>query len=168
MVEFMHEGTTVTSEVYYEAPQKLHRAVQKKKTWNADIQYSDANSFLGTGQEKSADGGIYAKRDHRNIRSVLRNTPKTAYSVVILHDNARPHTAARSRALLEHFNWELLNDPAYSLDLAPSDYHLFTYVKNWLRSQRFNSNEFMEGVKTWLTLQAADFFDKGIQKLLPR
>jgi hypothetical protein len=29
------------------------------------------------------------------------------YGVVLLHDNARPHTAARTRALLEHFNWEL-------------------------------------------------------------
>jgi hypothetical protein len=25
----------------------------------------------------------------------------------------------------------------------------------------------MEGVKTWLSLQAVDFFDIGIQKLLP-
>jgi hypothetical protein len=57
--------------------------------------------------------------------------------------------------------------PPYSPDLAPSDYHLFTYL-NWLGSQRFNSNELMEGVKTWLSSQAADFFDAGIQKLLPR
>jgi hypothetical protein len=26
----------------------------------------------------------------------------------------------------------------------------------------------MEGVKTWLSSQAADFFDTGIQKLVPR
>jgi hypothetical protein len=25
----------------------------------------------------------------------------------------------------------------------------------------------MEGVKTWLSSQAADFFDRGIQKLFP-
>jgi hypothetical protein len=25
----------------------------------------------------------------------------------------------------------------------------------------------MEGVKTWLSLQAADFFDTGLQKLIP-
>jgi hypothetical protein len=25
----------------------------------------------------------------------------------------------------------------------------------------------MEGVKTWLSLQVADFFDTGIQKLIP-
>jgi histone-lysine N-methyltransferase SETMAR len=70
--------------------------------------------------------------------------------VVLLHDNARPHTAARTRALLEHFNWEFFDHPPYSSDLAPSDYNLFTrtYLKNWLRSQRFDNNELMEGVKT--------------------
>jgi hypothetical protein len=50
--------------------------------------------------------------------------------VVPLHDNARPHTAARIRAPLEHFSWELFDDPSYSPNLAPSDYHLFTYLKN--------------------------------------
>jgi transposase len=89
--------------------------------------------------------------------------------VALLHDNARPHTAARTRALLEHFNWELFDHPPYSPDLAPSDHHLFTYLKNWQRSQRFNSNEeLMEGVKTWLSSQAADFFDTGLQNRIPR
>jgi transposase len=69
--------------------------------------------------------------------------------VVLLLDNACPHTAAHIRELLEHFNWELFDHPPYSHDLAPSDYHLFTYLKNWLASQRLNNNEeLMEGVKT--------------------
>jgi histone-lysine N-methyltransferase SETMAR len=69
--------------------------------------------------------------------------------VVLLRDNACPHTTARTRALQGHFNWELFDLPPYSHDLAPSDYHLFTYQKNWLKSQRFNNNEEMiEGVKT--------------------
>jgi transposase len=88
--------------------------------------------------------------------------------VVLLHDNARPHTAARTRALLEHFNWELFDHPPYSPDFAPSDYHLFIYLKNWLRSQRFNNIKLMEGVKTWLCSQVEDFFDTGIQKLFTR
>jgi hypothetical protein len=88
--------------------------------------------------------------------------------VVILHDNARPHTAARTRALLEHFNWELSDHPPYSPDLAPIDYHLFNYLKICLGSQHSNNNgEIMDGVKTWLSSQAADFFDTGTQKLIP-
>jgi hypothetical protein len=47
-----------------------------------------------------------------------------ASGVVLLLDNVRPHTAACTRALLEHFKWELFDDPSYSPDLSPSDYHL--------------------------------------------
>jgi histone-lysine N-methyltransferase SETMAR len=89
--------------------------------------------------------------------------------VELLHDNARPHIAARTRALLEHLSWELSDHPHYSPDLATSDYHLLTYLKNWLGSQHFNNNEeLMEGTKTWLSSQAADFFNTSIQKRIPR
>jgi transposase len=88
--------------------------------------------------------------------------------VVLLHVNAYPHTAAHTQALLEQLNWELFGNPPYSPDLSPSDWHLFTYLKNWLRSQRSNNNEeMMEGVKTWLSSQAADFFGIDIQKFIP-
>jgi histone-lysine N-methyltransferase SETMAR len=68
------------------------------------------------------------KKLHRAIQNIMRGmlTP----SVVLLHDKARAHTVAYSRALLEHFNWELCDHPPYSPDLASSDYDLFTYLKN--------------------------------------
>jgi hypothetical protein len=89
-------------------------------------------------------------------------------SAVLLYDNGHPHTAARTQVLLECFNWELFDHPTYSPDLTPSDY-LFTYMENLLGSQRFDNNEdLIEGVKTWLSSQAADFFETGIQKLIPR
>jgi transposase len=49
--------------------------------------------------------------------------------VVLLHDNARQHTTTCTWALLQHFNWELFDHAPYSPDLAPSDYHQFTYLK---------------------------------------
>jgi hypothetical protein len=73
--------------------------------------------------------------------------------------------------VLEHLIWELFDHLSYSQNLVPSDYHLFirTYLKNWLGSQRFSNNEeLMEGVKTWLKSQEADFFDTGKQELIPR
>jgi hypothetical protein len=89
------------------------------------------------------------------------------YAVMLLHDNARRHTAARTPVLLEHFNWELFDHPPYSPDLAPSDYHLFTYLKICLGSQRSNNNgEMMEDVETWLSSQEADSFEISIQKLI--
>jgi hypothetical protein len=72
--------------------------------------------------------------------------------IVLFHDNACPHTT---------------DHPPYSPHLAPGDYHLFTYWKNWLWSQRFNNNEeLMEGVNTSLSSQAADFLDICIQELI--
>jgi hypothetical protein len=78
-------------------------------------------------------------------------------------------TTARTRALLEHFGWELFDHPPYRPSLARSDYHLFAYLKNWLGSQRFSNNEeLMEGMKTWPSSQAADFCDTDEQKIIPR
>jgi hypothetical protein len=54
------------------------------------------------------------------------------FGVVLLHDSAHPTTAARARALVEHFNWELFDHPFYSSDLALGKYYLFTNLKNWL------------------------------------
>jgi hypothetical protein len=63
---------------------------------------------------------------------------------------------------LEYFNWELFDHRPYTPDLAPSDYRLFTLT------QYINNNEeLMEGVKTWLIPQAADFLDISIQNLFP-
>jgi hypothetical protein len=68
MVDLMQKETTITSEVCCKTPkEKLCKAIQNKKAWNADIW------------------------------------------VVFLHDNYGPHTAAHTRALLEHFNWELFD-----------------------------------------------------------
>jgi hypothetical protein len=65
-----------------------------------------------------------------------------------VHDNVHPDTAAHTQVLLQHFNWELFHHPPYSPDLAPSNYHLFIYLKKWLGSQCFNnSKELMEAVK---------------------
>jgi hypothetical protein len=55
-----------------------------------------------------------------------------------------------------------------STDLGFCDYHLFTYLKDYLGSQCFKNNEeVLGGVKTWLSSQAADLFITGIQKLIP-
>jgi histone-lysine N-methyltransferase SETMAR len=122
MGEFMQQGTTITSEVYCETLEKLHRAIQNKR-----------HGILTSG-------------------------------VVLLHDNAHLHTAARTRALLKHFNWELFYHPPYTSNLAPSYCLLFSYLKNWLRSQHFKDTEkWMEVVKMWMSTLAADFFDICIQ-----
>jgi hypothetical protein len=80
--------------------------------------------------------------------------------VVLLH-NARPHTAARTNALIELFDWEFFDHLPYGPDPAPTDYRLFTNMKVWLATQRFHINkELMDGVNKRLHNLAAPFFDE--------
>jgi transposase len=106
----------------------------------------------------------------KTLKKLCRAMGLLTSRVVLLCDNAYPHTAAHTWALLKHFIWKLFYHPPYSPDLTPSDYHLFTcaYLKNCSGSQRYNNNEeLMEGVKVWLSSQAADFFDTGIHTHIP-
>jgi hypothetical protein len=75
-------------------------------------------------------GGREREREQRAIQN--KTCGMLASGVVLLHDNAHPNRPAHTRALLEHFNWELFDHPPYSPDVTPSDYHPFTYLKNWL------------------------------------
>ena len=87
---------------------------------------------------------------------------------VLLHENARPLTAACTNALIKLFNWEIFDHPSYSPDLAPNDYNLFTKMKVSLATQRFHTKaELMDGVNIWLHDSAAPFFE-GLQKLVSR
>jgi len=89
--------------------------------------------------------------------------------VLLLHDNARPHTAIHTLQTLEKLGFTVLEHPAYSPDLAPSDYHLFGPLKDALRGRRFTSDEGVKkAVHEWLAAQPKTFFSEGIQKLLER
>ncbi|GFU85003.1 histone-lysine N-methyltransferase SETMAR [Trichonephila clavipes] len=86
-----------------------------------------------------------------------------------MHDNARPHSAINTQNLIRSFGWEQIDPPPYSPDLAPSDFHLFRYLKEFLGGKRFDTaDEVKEEVQDWLSSQAADVYDLGIQKLVER
>jgi histone-lysine N-methyltransferase SETMAR len=52
--------------------------------------------------------------------------------VVVLHENARPYTAAATQDLIATFGWEKFDHPPDSPDLAPSDFHLLLHLKTFL------------------------------------
>jgi len=80
-----------------------------------------------------------------------------------------PHSAHVTTALLEKFKWDILDHPPYSPDLAHSDFHLFLHLKKHLAGKKFDDDdEVQEEVMTCFKGQAADFYDSGIQKLVPR
>jgi len=62
-----------------------------------------------------------------------------------------------------------LDHPPYIPDLAPSDFHLFRHLKKHLAGKKFDDDdEVQKDVMTWFIGLAADFYDSGIQKLVPR
>jgi hypothetical protein len=56
-------------------------------------------------------------------------------------DNARPHTSATTTDAITHLGFTVLPHPAYNLDLAPSNFHLFPKLKEDLRGQNLSSDE---------------------------
>ena len=53
--------------------------------------------------------------------------------------------------------------------LRPSDFHLFFHLKKHLAGKKLDDDdEVQEEVMTWFKGQGADFYDSGIQKLVPR
>ena len=60
---------------------------------------------------------------------------------IILHDNARSHTAAVVTDLLCIWQWEILEHPPYSPDMSPCDYNLFPKVKEPLRGTWYNTRD---------------------------
>ena len=59
-----------------------------------------------------------------------------------------------------------MEHPAYSPDLAPSDFHLFGPLKEALRGRRFSCDDYVKAaVHQWLRAQPKTFFADGIKKL---
>jgi hypothetical protein len=64
---------------------------------------------------------------------------------------------------LPEFAWGIsFSHPSYSADLAPSDFHLVTHLKQFLGGTRMRSDEAVKKtVKHWFSGLAADFYDAG-------
>ena len=90
-------------------------------------------------------------------------------AILLLHDNAWPHTAAQTQDLITSFKWEQMDQPPYSPDLSPSDYRLFLHLKSFLGPKRLDDDDGLKyAVQKWLTSQVVSFYEEGIQKLVPR
>ncbi|GBN02509.1 hypothetical protein AVEN_211667-1, partial [Araneus ventricosus] len=69
----------------------------------------------------------------------------------------------------QRVKWDVSNHPAYSPDLATSDFHLFSEWKNWLGGQSFLKNEDIQiNVNAHFTSLAATFREERIGNLVHR
>ena len=98
--------------VYYEL-------LEPKETINADL-YSK--------QLVSLSSALESKRSY---------TGKGRLKVMLLHGNARLHVAKTTKVTIERLGWEVLPHPAYSPDLAPSDYHLLRSIEHFFKEKTY-------------------------------
>jgi len=82
----------------------------------------------------------------KKLRSAIKNKRRGMLScgIVIIYDNARPHTANVTKQLLADFAWEQFNHTPYNPDLAPRDFHLFLHMKSFMDGQNFNEDDEMK------------------------
>ena len=122
------------------------------------------------------DETVTADRYRRQLGNLARalNEKRPAiarkrYKVLFHDDNARPHRANTAQNKIEKLGWDRLDQPAYSPDLAPSDYHLFRSMQMDLADVRFrNIEEVRNWVDGWIAEKDEEFFRRGIHKLLQR
>ena len=89
--------------------------------------------------------------------------------ILLLHDNARLHTAHAMIDALETLKFEVLSHPPFSPDLAPSDFHFFPLLKRGLKGTHLTSDdEVKQAVTSWIKPRTPEFFVDGMRKLVLR
>ena len=68
---------------------------------------------------------LYVRQMERHKTAILEKRSNRQYGVLLLHDKARPYIAKMTKEAIQTRGWEQLPHPAYSTDLAPTDFHLF-------------------------------------------
>ncbi len=91
---------------------------------------------------------------------------KLSKGVLLLHDNARPHTANQTQTTLQAIKFESLPHPPYSPDLAPSDYWLFAEMAKEARGHKWSNIQELSGaLGRWAKGTQKEWYAKGIDQL---
>ncbi|XP_029156095.1 histone-lysine N-methyltransferase SETMAR-like [Nylanderia fulva] len=114
------------------------------------------------------DSQLYCEQLERLRQAIERKRPEliNRKDVVFHHDNARPHTSLMTRQKLRELGWEVLMHPPYSPDIAPSDYHLFRSLQNFLNGIKLLSKEACENnLIQFFNQKSQKFFTDSIMAL---
>lgn len=86
--------------------------------------------------------------------------------VILLHDNAKPHTSKMTQLKIKELEFEVLQHPPYSPDIAPSDYYLFRSLEHFLRGKSYKSLEDMKlDLSKYFVEKEVKFYSDGIHSL---
>lgn len=120
-------------------------------------------------RNRTVDKNLYISQLQRVNEAIKQKRPYRKTKVILLHDNAPPHTAKCVKLVLQELDWEVLRHPPYSPDLAPTDFHLFRSISNQMMGITFNNEE---DLKKWLNnffeMKPKDFWSRGFDKLVDR
>jgi hypothetical protein len=79
-----------------------------------------------------------------------KNTGKFTIGILFLHNNAPVHRALATQKKLPYVGSQCLDHPLNSLNLTPSNYHLFPGLQKQLKGRRFWSDmEVIAATETW-------------------
>ena len=100
--------------------------------------------------KRSAITGVFYANLLDQLRTAIREKRggNLSKGVLLQEDNARVHTCKVAMDAVERNGYELIPHPAYSPDLAPSDFFLFPNLKKDIHGLHFRSDEeFMMAVE---------------------
>ena len=95
------------------------------------------------------------------LRTAIREKRrgKLSKGVLLQQDNSRVPTCKVAMDAVERNGYGLIPHPAYSPDLAPSDFFLFPNLKKDIRGLHFRSDEeVVTAVEEWVNGKDPDFF----------
>ncbi|GFT25385.1 mariner Mos1 transposase [Trichonephila clavipes] len=121
--------------------------------------------LLPQGQTLNSD--LYCQQLDRLKLAMDQKWPQLANrrGVVFHQDNSKPHTSVVTRQNLLGLGWEVLMHPSLSPDLAPSDYHLFLALQNFLTGKKLGSREDCKNrLLDVFANKSQDFYERGSMK----
>ena len=120
--------------------------------------------------ELRISGPYYASIIERLRCPILeKRRGKVSHGVLLLHANAPVDKCNIVQAAIRKAGFVELNHLAYSPDIAPSDYYLFSNLKKFLRGKNFSrDDETIDTVEDYLNNLDSESFCKGIQSLRDR
>ena len=98
--------------------------VMRKRSWSKRDEPAQSISKSDIHQKKVT---LSVWWDVKSIVEMKEKQPElaTRKGIILYQDNAKTHTSLVTSKQLLELDWEVMPHPPYSLDLAPSDYHLF-------------------------------------------
>ena len=118
--------------------------------------------------KRSTITGVYYANFLDQLRTAIReeHRGKLSKGVLLQQDNARVHTCKVAMDAVERNGYELIPHPAYSPDLAPSDFFLFPNLKKDIHRLHFRSDEeVVTAIEEWVNRKDPGFFSSGLMAL---